>query len=208
MRWPQKITFVTLAGLTVLLGMWFGTSYNMTVSFLMSCLVAGLLLWALPRKKESNEIVLAEGVTQADLDSAVETCRQAGRQFMELSTQIEVPAMSTMVTQIGDSCLNIADNFIQDPKDLLMAKDFIYHLNRAVVLIAGYTQQCKQSHLSDDERTVLQQTEEQIAYIRDAFQTHLRNFRADNIRELSISGKALSDILRLEVPINTIKRRN
>lgn len=208
MRWPLKLTLVTMCAVSTLLGLWFGTEFNMTVSFLSACVVAALLLWVLPRKKEAHEIMLADGVTQADLDATVAACRQAGQRLQGLATDMPKPDVREMVAQVGDSCVHIADNFIRDPKDLRQTKDFIYHLGRSVQLIENYAHHAGQRHLSADEEAVLRQTEEQIALIREAFHTHLRNFRADNIRQLAIGGKALGDILRLEAPSSTSMRRS
>lgn len=208
MTWTLKLVVVTVLSVSTLMGLWFGTDFNMTVCFLTACVVAGLALWGLPRKQAAEEIVLAAGVTQAELDATVAICRQSGQRFQELAERVPEPEIRDMVREIADISLHIADNFIQDPADLRQARDFIYHLGRAVQLIENYVRHSGQRHLSDDEAAVLRQTEGQIAHIRDAFHTHLRNFRADNIRQLAIGGKALGDILRLEAPSIPVTRRS
>lgn len=208
MSWTLKLILVTLLSAATLLGIWFGTAFNMIVAFVCACTVAGLGLWAIPRKREASEILLAEGVTQADLDSTVSTCRRAGLQFRELAALIPKADIHDMVVEIGDTCVHIADNFIHDPGDLRQARDFIHHLGRAVQLIEGYVQQAGQQNLTAEEAQVLLQTEDRIAHIREAFHTHLRNFRADNIRQLAIGGKALGDILRMEAPSTPTIRRS
>ena len=175
--------------------------FTATVAFVgaIAMLVASWLL--IPRRREAVEIEVAPGVTKAMLDDVLTRIRETAAVFERAGQAIADPRVGAAVLALARQSRAIAQDLLDDPKDLRRAWDFIdYHLAQAARIVDSYARLDRSTDKSDDEAHRLAAVGHAILEIETLFTSQLRALRADDFVKLSEDVTAMKTIaMRVDV---------
>ena len=183
------------------LGLFFGANLVWWVPLLLSTVAFVGLLLVLPKFRSADQIEVADGITQAELDQAVRMCREAAAEFKALSQE---PKLSREITdafhRLAEIVSDIAENYLRDPRDIRYSRGFTDHHVGAVREIArGYTQ-LRQARLNEDADRRLGDVRARILGYVEQFDAIYHACLVNDFRQLEVSTAALDQIMKVESP--------
>jgi hypothetical protein len=141
-----------LLAASLFLALYLGASLVWWLALGLAVLAYGALLLLIRRRPRTDEVMLAERVSQADLDAAAASLARAAERLRAAS--LAAPAgdradLATMAAHVQ----SIRELILADPNDYRMARPFVgFYLPRMVETVETYVSLAKRSHGTEQDR--------------------------------------------------------
>jgi len=152
-----------------------------------------------PRKKESHEILLDGGVSQAQLDDYVARLRKSAAELATLEVRIVEAGMRKRVDDLRVMTMRIAETVLKDPRDIrnepslpMWSEEIVVRISTYAELAAATTETRRGSRQLDDCRTMVERA---VA----AFEQIHHDMLDADMTELSAGSRALREILETKI---------
>lgn len=199
----SSVAFVTLFS---------ASHFALWISGLLTAAVYGATILVIERKKESIEIEVDAGLSQADVDQAVTFCRESARTLHQLSGEVmRDQELSKIFLELARFTNLIADNYEKDPQDLRHSRGFVdHHLPKLVKASRTYVELSKVIGTAE--------TRQRLSEIRPQFAEYVPRVEAiynacllNDFDGLALETASLQTIMKSEeAPTrqSTVRRRN
>lgn len=176
------------------------TDYRFGFVVIMAAGVGLGTYFTIPRRKSPEEIELAPGITQADLDHAVSVMDDSIARFEQLKRACRGEDVGRSLEDILDTLKIIRENFKQDPRDLSNAGQFLNeYLGRAHDIVEQYNRLSRHpgSGVIGERLRDFEQTIERIRIgFRDFYNQCLQN----DVVDLEVNSETLKSLMDMELP--------
>lgn len=183
---------------------WIGAPKVLWLSALAAALLSALayigVTLCIDRIKEADEIEVDQGVTQADVNAAVQHCLKSAARLDEIARSKQLdPTVANAFRELATLTRAIADNFKEDPEDLRLGRKLLgSFLPRLLTVSESYVGLAMRATGRDARR--LETIREEIF----KFVGHFENFKTaclvNDFSRLEIEAKQLSAGLDVTVP--------
>lgn len=162
-------------------------------------LVAGVIGWLVVilsySKKEKDDTIVVEGMTQSDLENTIKTGRKLTtgmRQAIKRLSQMEI------CNEVEDLC-RIAESMFEllrkDPKDIRVVKQFItYYLEPTHKIIVKYAELATTRPMPADAIETLERTEKSLKGIRTTFLQQKEKMLSNDVMDLDTEIKVFETL--------------
>ncbi|MCY2958837.1 MAG: 5-bromo-4-chloroindolyl phosphate hydrolysis family protein [Planctomycetota bacterium] len=153
----------------------------------------------MPRKRESNEILLDEGVNKAQLDEYVGRLSKSVDDLAALAAQISDGGMRGRVEALRGITTRIIGTVRKDPRDIRNEPGLPMWAEKIVERIAAYVEL---AHMTGDTARGTEKLNDcklMVERAVAAFEQIHRDMLDDDMNELSAGSKALRDILESKI---------
>lgn len=195
----RQITAGLLAGAAFALFFgWLG--YIFWFSLLVSAGIGVGVYLTIPRKKESHEIEVAPGISQAQLDQTVGRLREDIRRFKDIAGKIPDRETADTVQNLANTLSLLADHFRRDPEDLGKASFFLdQYLTRAHDLAVQYLRLVRMP-LAGAEKDYSENVRKTLQRVEAAFDDLYRQCLEDDLTDLHVSSETLQSLMDMDLP--------
>lgn len=161
--------------------------------------IAALLL--IERAPEDEEVFVHANLTQADVNAAVEQCKQAAQALRKASRTNRIDAdTATALERMAQLVDEIAVNYGQDPRDLKHSRSFVNnHLPKMMDAVNNY--------VSLSERTVSEQSQTRLLHVGAKLQGYVPHLQIihdacleNDFEKLELETSVLGDVMKLDRP--------
>jgi len=200
MNEPGRQILSALAGAILLAVLSMTTDYRFGFVVMMAAGVGLGTYFSIPRRTTPDEIELAPGVTQADLDHALSVMDDYINRFRKLKQGCGVDRVGRILGDILDTMQIIRENFTQDPRDLSNADPFLNeYLGRAHDIVEQYNRLSR--HKGEEILTEqLRGSEETIARIRTGFRDFYNQCLQNDVVDLEVNSETLKSLMEMDLP--------
>jgi chemotaxis regulatin CheY-phosphate phosphatase CheZ len=183
------------------LGLFFGANLVWWLALLLTGLVFGGVLLLFPRMRLADQVEVADGVTQADLNQAVRMCHEAAAELELLSREEKLSReISDAFRRLAEIVNDIAADYRRDPRDIRHSRSFTDHHLQAVREIAQGYVHLSRARLNVDADRRLREIRARILGYVESFDAVYHACLANDFRQLEISTAALDQIMKVEIP--------
>lgn len=162
-------------------------------------LIAGVIGWLvvilLYSKKQSDEALIVEGTTRADMEETIRNGRKLTmgmRQSTQRLSQVEIRQEVEDLCRIADSMF---DMLKKDPKDIRIVKQFVtYYLEPTHKIILKYAELATARPMPADAIVTLERTEKSLKGIRATFLQQKEKMLANDVMDLDTEIKVFETL--------------
>lgn len=165
-------------------------------SVLVSAAVGLGVYFSIPRIKDDDEIFIAAGITQKQLNEQLARIQTDMETFSDYLALAQNERIKPAITAIIDSLGLISDNFGKNPKDMQDAGMTLnMYLDRTRDILARYM------HLNElnVDPAYPASIEQTILRIPELFQDYYQKCIQDDLIEMEVSHELFKDILDMEI---------
>jgi len=185
----------------IFLGLFFGANLVWWVPLLLSAVAFVGVLLALPKLRSADQVEVADGITQAELDQAINMCREVAAELESLSQEAKLSReIADAFQRLAEIVSDIAEDFIRDPRDIRYSRGLIDHHLGAVREIARRYVQLRKARLNEEGDRRLGDVRARILGYVGQFDAIYHACLANDFRQLEVSTAALDQIMKVETP--------
>ena len=199
---PRQIVAGLIASLSFVIA-YLGLTLIWWLALGMGIAVYAAALLLIEREPEDNEVFVYDNITRFDINSAVESCRQAAEHLYHASrynridteTAIAIERLSQLVEAIGN-------NYLSDGRDLKHSRIFISHYLPNMMAVVG-------DYVRLSERTVTvasQQRLQQVGELIRGYVPHVQNMYdaclENDFEKLELETSVLGEVMRITQSAN------
>lgn len=199
---PRQIVAGLIASLSFVIT-YLGLTLIWWLALGMGIAVYAAALLLIEREPEDNEVFVYDNITRFDINSAVESCRQAAEHLYHASrynridteTAIAIERLSQLVEAIGN-------NYLSDGRDLKHSRIFISHYLPNMMAVVG-------DYVRLSERTVTvasQQRLQQVGELIRGYVPHVQNMYdaclENDFEKLELETSVLGEVMRITQSAN------
>ena len=185
----------------IFLGLFFGANLVWWVPLLLSAVAFVGALLALPKLRSADQIEVADGITQAELDQAINMCREVAEELRVLSREAKLSReIADAFQRLAEIVSDIAEDFLRDPRDIRYSRGLIDHQLGAVREIARRYVQLRKARLNEDGDRRLGDVRARILGYVEQFDAIYQACLANDFHQLEVSTAALDQIMKVETP--------
>lgn len=199
---PRQIVAGLIASLSFIIA-YLGLTLIWWLALGMGIAVYAAALLLIEREPEDNEVFVYDNITRFDINSAVESCRQAAEHLYHASrynridteTAIAIERLSQLVEAIGN-------NYLSDGRDLKHSRIFISHYLPNMMAVVG-------DYVRLSERTVTvasQQRLQQVGELIRGYVPHVQNMYdaclENDFEKLELETSVLGEVMRITQSAN------
>ena len=195
-----RVFIAVTASAAVGLGLYFMTQLHEFIALGAAVATFGLAHLIVPRATEDGEVMVASGVTRADLKLVQSQGRaQIDRLDKALDMLPATDPAAGLIRAIEDIFKSIYANLDEDPADIPTSRAFLsFHSSDAIGLIESYVKLVS-NRLPDDEKlTMIEASRTRFVAIEKAFRAQYNAMLANDVSALEQAGRNLESSLRLE----------
>lgn len=147
MQLPDGIRQIvaTLLAAGAFLGLFFGATLVWWLALGLAVLVYGAALLIIARKPPASEVMIADRISQADLNRAAAALAQAGTRMQQAAQQAPADDRADL-NEMGEHLLSIRDRVLEDPEDYRRTRRFVdYYLPKILETVEAYTDLARKS---------------------------------------------------------------
>jgi hypothetical protein len=186
---------------SIFLGLFFGANLVWWLPLLLSAVAFVGVLLVLPKYRGADQIEVADGITQAELDQAVRMCREAAEELEALSQETKLSReIAGAFRRLAEIVSDISENYLRDPRDIRYSRGLTDHHLGAVLEIARRYVQLRQARLNEDADRRLGDVRARILGYVEQFDAIYHACLANDFRQLEVSTAALDQIMKIESP--------
>ena len=182
------------------LGIYFLTNLHEMIALGAAIVSFGLIHFIIPRAQEDGEVMVAPGVTRADLNQVQAQGRVQIARLEEALGRLpdKDPAMA-IIRSIEDIFGSIYTNLDNDPGDIPTSRAFLsFHSNDAIGLIESYSKLVSNRLPDDGKMEQITASRDRFVSIEKAFRAQYNAMLANDVSALEQAGRNLESSLRLE----------
>lgn len=201
-----RMLAAVVAAAAVGLGVYFFTQLHEAIAVGAALISFAIVHFVIPRAQEDTEVMVASGVTRADLRAALEKGRQQIASLDAAGARIPAsdPA-SPVLDSIEAIFKDIYSNLETDPGDIPRARAFLdFHSIDAVGLIDAYSRLVSNRLPDDKKLEQIEAARARFVAIEKAFRAQYNAMLANDVSALEQAGRNLESSLRLEHGLESV----
>lgn len=177
------------------------TDYVFWFSLSISAAIGLGTYFTIPAKKDPDEVDLAPGVTQADLNAATALMGDYIRKFEDINARAADPDLRRSIGEMIEMLKKIRKNFQDDPRDLAIssAPQFLdQYLVRSYDIVAQYVRLSSMA-LDDRRKERLSDAEDTIRRIQAGFEDFYHECLKNDFMDLEVDSETLKAIIDMDM---------
>jgi acyl carrier protein len=202
----QIIAGLTAAGVFVILSL--VTNFVLWFNFIITGALGLGIYLIIPRKKEPHEVEAAPGVTQKQLNDAVERIDIYRERFAHLALSCSKKEIADTVISIAEILNTITENFKTHPSNVRDASQFLdLYLVRSFDIVSQYMR-LADIPLQGNELKQISTIEETIKRIEQGFKDFYHQCLQNNLTDLEVKSETFKSIIDMDSPSFDFEERS